>query len=221
MKTEFTTLSLCCERSLQEHEARLLRGFFGQQYKNRPEFHHHGQEGLIYQHPLIQYKVLGGVGRVMGVGVGSFLLRAIVPPETLDLNGEKLEVLENNMTTQVVHLGPSPAKLHYRFLTPWLALNEENFRTYTRTKDQKEKNELLVRILIGNLLSLCKAIGISVEERLEVELAVEESTLVEIKKAVNLLGLQGNFHTNFQLPPFWGIGKQSARGFGAVKSIAE
>jgi hypothetical protein len=60
-----------------------------------------------------------------------------------------------------------------------------------------------------------------VEERLEVELTIEESALVEIKKEVNLLGFQGRFRTNFQLPPLWGIGKQSARGFGAVRAIEE
>ena len=213
---EVTTLTLCCDRSLQVEEARQLRGFFGQKYRNRPEFHHHGPAGLVYHHPLIQYKVIGGVGRVMGVGTGSFLLRAVDPPDVLFLSGQAVKVIEFNRTTEATEFGPVTGSLDYRFLTPWLALNSSNLVTYRGIRDRQAQGRLLARILIGNLLSLCKAVGVTVTERLFARVDVERTEQIEIKKGVALIGLRGKFEMNFRLPKMWGIGKQSARGFGSV-----
>ena len=216
---ERTTLTLCCARPLCDHEAIQLRGFFGGQYRNRPEFHHHGQAGLIYRHPLIQYKTIGGVGRVTGLGAGSFLLQAVDPPRLLMLNGETVEVLDAHCRTEVVAFGPVERDIEYRFLTPWLALNEENYQTYKQMRHKAQRSELLNRVLVGNLLSLCKSLDIEVTDRLRAEVNLEETEEVKVKSDVSLLGIRGIFRVNFVVPEIWGIGKQSARGFGSVHRI--
>ena len=218
---EVTTIIICCNRPLLSTESRQLRGFFGQRYRNRPEFHHHGHNGLIYRHPLIQYKTVGGVGRVMGIGAGSFLLQAVDPPDRIILNGKAVEVLEANQTTKTVDFGPTSGPISYRFLIPWLALNETNFQSYRQMRNNQERHRLLNRVLVGNLLSLCKSVGESVEERLVGKVIVDRTEPVEIKKDVTLIGVCGGFEVNFLLPDMWGIGKQSARGFGAVHKIKE
>ena len=216
---ELTTLTLCCARPLNDHEAIQLRGFFGERYRNRPEFHHHGQAGLIYRHPLIQYKTIGGVGRVSGLGAGSFLLQAVDPPRSLALNGEAVEVLDSHRDTEVVPFGPVEEVIAYRFLTPWLALNEENYQSYKQMGNKTQRCELLNRVLVGNLLSLCKSVDVEVTDRLRAEVSLEETEEVKIKSDVSLLGIRGAFHVNFTIPEMWGIGKQSARGFGTVHQI--
>lgn len=218
-QVERTTLTLCCTRSLHDHEAIQLRGFFGGRYRNRPEFHHHGQAGLIYRHPLIQYKTIGGVGRVAGLGAGSFLLQAVDPPWSLMLNGETVEVLDAHRHTEVVAFGFVEAVVEYRFLTPWLALNEENYQTYKQMRNKTQRCELLNRVLVGNLLSLCKSLDVEVTDRLRAEVSLEETEEVKVKPDVSLLGIRGSFRVNFMIPEMWGIGKQSARGFGAVHRI--
>jgi hypothetical protein len=219
IQLEYTALTLCCDRPLADHEAVQLRGFFGQRYQNRPEFHHHGQQGLIYKHPLIQYKVIGGVGRILGIGAGSFLLQAVVPPKQLMLNGQALEVLEAHRVTEQCAFGPTSHLIDYRFFTPWLALNEENYAVFKHSRDPAQRNELLNRILIGNLLSLCKAVELEVEERLHAIVRMDRTEEVRIKQEIELVGIQGTFSVNFLLPPMWGIGKQSARGFGVAHRI--
>ncbi|OGG55605.1 MAG: hypothetical protein A3F84_29335 [Candidatus Handelsmanbacteria bacterium RIFCSPLOWO2_12_FULL_64_10] len=218
-QVERTTLTLCCARPLQDHEATQLRGFFGGRYRNRPEFHHHGQAGLIYRHPLVQYKTIGGVGRVAGIGAGSFLLQAVDSPRTLTLNGETVEVLDTHRHTEVVAFGPVEGDIEYRFLTPWLALNEENYQTYKQMRLKTQRSELLNRVLVGNLLSLCKSLDIEVTDRLRAEVSVDGTEEVKIKQDVSLLGVRGTFRVNFTIPEMWGIGKQSARGFGTVHRI--
>lgn len=218
---ELTTLTLCCDQALQANDARYLRGFFGQQYQNRAEFHHHGPDGLIYQHPLIQYKTIGGVGRVMGLEGGSFLVRALPEIDRLNLNGNALNVIEQNRHTESVSFGASEKPIKYQFLSPWLALNQENHQCYNKMKKQIERDDLLCRILVGNLISLCKSVRLTITDRLKSKLSVQQTQTIEIKSGVTLIGFMGTFTVNFQLPTLWGIGKQSARGFGAVRQIKE
>ena len=218
---ELTTLTLCCDQPLKENDARYLRGFFGQRYKNRAEFHHHGPHGLVYQHPLIQYKTIGGVGRVMGLESGSFLVRALPEIQALHLDGQNLNVIEQNRHTETITFGVSDMPITYQFLSPWLALNQENHQRYNKMRKQAERDDLLSRILIGNLISLCKSVQLTITERIKADLVVQQSQTIEIKSGVTLTGFLGTFTVNFQLPTLWGIGKQSARGFGAVRQIKE
>lgn len=218
---ELTTLTLCCDQSLRENDARLLRGFFGQRYQNRVEFHHHGPSGLLYQHPLIQYKTIGGVGRVMGLESGSFLVRALPEIDTLNLNGQTLNVIEQNRNTETIALGATEAPVKYQFLSPWLALNQTNHQRYNTLINKAKRQDLLSRILIGNLISLCKSVRLTITDRLKANLYIEKPQSIEIKSGVMLTGFMGTFTVNFQLPTLWGIGKQSARGFGTVRQIKE
>ena len=80
---DLTDITINCMRPLRNNETRKLRGFFGNLYRNREEFHHHGNTGLIYQHPLIQYKTIGGTGRMMGIEKGAFLLQAVEIPNVI------------------------------------------------------------------------------------------------------------------------------------------
>ena len=79
-----------------------------------------------------------------------------------------------------------------------------------------EQSRLLERVLIGNILSLSKAIGLEVTVRLRAEPCLLPSGLEELKPGLQLLGFSGSFRVNFALPQGWGLGKSSSRGFGTV-----
>ncbi len=70
--------------------------------------------------------------------------------------------------------------------------------------------------MIGNLLSLSKAIGLHVSERLHAEVDLEPCGMQTLKPGLALLGFRGSVRINFRLPTRWGIGKSSARGFGTL-----
>jgi len=76
MHLEKTEIWITTENHLELSDSRAIRGFFGNLYKNRPEFHGHRGDKLVYKHPLIQYKVLGGSALVVGLKEGAYLLKA-------------------------------------------------------------------------------------------------------------------------------------------------
>ncbi|MBV6506958.1 MAG: hypothetical protein ILNGONEN_02546 [Syntrophorhabdaceae bacterium] len=216
-----TAISIVLETPLQLSDSRFLRGYFGIRYHNRPEFHQHGNDGLIYRHPCIQYKAIGGVGWLVGLAEGSFLLQAVEVPTHIELGYRNLKILHHVRQNSPVQIGVASTMRHYRFITPWLALNEDNYSSYLRMRSSEERTALLKRILIGNVLSFCKTLKYEVTERLSGDLKIENETPVSIKPGVELIGFLGDFEINFELPHFWGLGKQSARGFGTIQKIEE
>ena len=103
----------------------------------------------------------------------------------------------------------------YVFQTPYLALNQDNFQTWEGS-DGPERKRLLSRIVVGNLLSLSKTIGLHVAERLRAEVDLHPCSFQTLKPGVELLGFLGSLRTNFQLPERSGVYKSSLRGFGTL-----
>ena len=219
---EQTLLIITCSERLESQDSRYLRGVFAGLYPNRPEFHGHGPTGLVYEHPRIQYKVINGRGLIVGLQEGAFLLRAAEAPVRLRLGPRQLNVISVDRAERMVPFGLAEQQIGYEFVTPWVALNEENHERFqgARIQGKELTNELMRRVLIGNLLSTAKALGYEVPGPIEAEVAVGEPREVTIKPGVVLLGFSGRFRANFSIPPIWGIGKQSARGFGTVQRIA-
>ena len=200
-------------------DGRAVRGFFGDQYKSRPEFHGHLDGKLIYKHPLIQYKIFGGIPLVIGLKEGAYLLKALPTLDNMEIYRKQYRVIKQNTVNDVPTFGLTDEIVHYSFESPWIGLNEENHIKYHATKSPSDANSLLDRILIGNLLSMSKSLGYSADERIHLtsNLRVQES--IEVKQGVKLLGFTGEFETNFIIPELWGIGKFSSRGYGTVRRL--
>ena len=200
-------------------DGRAVRGFFGDQYKSRPEFHGHLDGKLIYRHPLIQYKIFGGTPLVIGLKEGAYLLKAIPTLENMEIYRKQYPIIKQYTINNSQPFGLSGNVIRYSFISPWIGLNEENNIKYHATKSSSDANALLDRILIGNLLSMSKSLGYSVDEKIHLisNLKVQES--IEVKQGVKLLGFTGEFETNFIIPELWGIGKFSSRGYGTVRRV--
>ena len=219
---EQTLVTITCSERLDLHDARFLRGVFAGLYPNRPQFHGHGSSGLVYEHPRIQYKVMDGRGLIVGLQEGAFLLQVAEAPVRLRLGARWLDVTCVDRVVRTVPFGLAEMLFEYKFVTPWVALNEENHGRFlaAHVRGKEATSALMQKVLIGNLLSASKALGYEVPGPIDAEVKVEEPTEVVLKPGVVLLGFLGRFRTNFSIPPLWGIGKQSARGFGTVEKIA-
>jgi hypothetical protein len=162
MKIEKSELLISTEKALEYENARAIRGFFGRLFKTVPAFHGHTGTAFIYKHPLIQYKVRDGSALIMGLKEGAYILKAVPPLEHLTLHGEKLPVVAQTLNDGVADFGLCGRPLEYEFVTSWIALNQDNYPAYCAIKDDwTAVNRLLTRILIGNLLSLSKAVRYS------------------------------------------------------------
>jgi hypothetical protein len=220
MRIETSQLWIDTDPTLGGDEASAVRGFFGRLFKTVPAFHGHSGRSLIYKHPLIQYKVLNNSALIMGLKDGAYLLKAVPQLEHLTVHGEQRRVVTQTRDDGVADFGLCSDALDYEFVTPWIALNQDNYQTYRILKDDASAtNQLLTRILIGNLLSLSKAVGYVVDKTIRVTLAADRNKLLQAKPGVQLVGWNGRFAANFAIPLHWGIGKFSSRGYGVVGRV--
>jgi hypothetical protein len=204
-------------RPLRAGEAPALRGFFGRQFADEVHMHNHNPDGsVIYQYPRVQFKVIDRTALLMGVAEGSELLQRLwLDIDQTTLGDERLQVLESEFETHEHAFEVTSDPIEYRFVTPWLALNQKNFQEYTRTRNQRTRKDELARILVGNCLGMAKSLGIRFTGRI----AADYRKLTSIKtslKGQGMIGFVGTFSVNVRLPEFIGLGKSVSRGFGTA-----
>lgn len=196
-------------------DAKNVRGFFADLDRTDSILHNHTEEGAdIYRYPKIQYKVLHGTPMIVAAEEG---IRSI-HPHLMEQTSLRIGSRVYSDTALDIHLserpvGDSREVKSYRFLTPWLALNQKNYQQY-RKASEEEKEAILTRALIGNLLSLCKGFQVTVERRLEVTLDLDSKKVLYERNPME--GFTGRFKVNCCIPNLLGIGKGTARGFGTV-----
>ena len=200
-------------------DARRLRGAISQ-VMQRPEFHNHIGDKLNYVEPLIRYD--SSFGRLAAIGIcnGALLLKELPRFQSLRLGDNDIDVHRQTTTPSRVEVGAVESMIRYRFASECLPLNQENHDRWHRMSFS-EKSELMRRIVVGNILSFAKGIGMSVTARLKAECDLVPVGFRTLKPGVRLLGFSGEFSVNFKLPPMWGLGKSTSRGFGTVQRLED
>ncbi|MCZ7384742.1 MAG: CRISPR-associated endonuclease Cas6 [Candidatus Methanoperedens sp.] len=195
-----------------------LRGFFATQFNEYSLLHQHSADRLIYRYPLVQYKMIGGAPMVVGINDGAEVLKQVYDKyDEIKLGEEVYEIVEKGISVKNQEFGISEKIHSYEFATPWLALNQENYKKYYGLKSREDRNEFLRKTLIGNLLSVSKSLDYQVPDTIkcDVDVNIRKSRL----KDVNVMTFIGGFCTNFLIPDYLGIGKSVSRGFGTVKQL--
>lgn len=193
-----------------------IRGYIANRFKEYDVLHNHNDNKYLYRYPLIQYKIVNEAPALIGTGDGIRVLETIENEiRAMNLDGEKIELYEKQMYFNVEQFGCLDELMRYNFISPWMCLNEKNYKIYLNSSAE-EKKKLLNKILIGNILSMSKGLGYTVDKELKTYVEV---TPCEINfKNKTMLGFKGHFIINFKIPDYLGIGKSVSRGFGTVKS---
>ncbi len=220
-------LEQCCIRFTFDRKlgpgvkAKDLRGAIASLFPDNALFHQHSADGrLVYRYPLVQYKIIGGDGMLVGIGAGAAALAGIdLLNKTLTMGRSKYGIEEQRMYSGRVCLGASDRLLRYDFLSPWLGLNAKNYEYYQRTGDRGKRRALLERVLTGNVISLSKGLEYNISERIFTGILQIDEVQVSLK-GTGMLAFTGSFAINFFIPDFLGIGKSVSRGFGAVIRVA-
>jgi len=199
-------------------DATKLRGFFATSFNEYALLHQHVTDRLIYKYPLIQYKMLQGSPMVLGINEGAEVLKEIYDKfDEIKLDESSYSILERSVTVKSEEFGCTEEIYSYRFVTPWLALSQENYPKYLDASWQ-ERKELLRRILVGNILSASKGFGYVAKEHIRLEVGRMQDEICLLKRT-QVTGIRGEFTTNFAIPEFMGLGKSVSRGFGAVSRL--
>ena len=207
-------LTLTSIRPIQESGAQ-LRGFFATKFNEYSLLHQHNADKLIYRYPMVQYKMIERKPTVIGINEGAEVLKEIYDEyDKITLNGNEYEIVERGITYRKEEFGISEKLIKYDFVTPWFALNQENYRKYL-SFDKEQQTELLNKNLVGNMLSMSKSLDYQVPEMIKCHTELQERS--SSLKGNGIIVFRGSFVTNFQIPDYLGLGKSVSRGFGTVK----
>jgi hypothetical protein len=217
MNIQTLTLILKTEVPVKESPEK-LRGYIGNKFKNNNILHHHREDGKnIYKYPRVQYKIIDGTPVILGIEEGVTAIKEIYEfLVELKLGNTFYQIEEKRMIEKKQKFGYAESFQYYRILSPWVALNETNYRTYLQSSS-KEKVRLLHRIFAGNLLSISKSFDYIVIDQIKVKTKLSPTTISF--KGIPFTGFEGEFQTNFYLPEYFGLGKSVSRGFGTIRSV--
>ena len=198
-----------------------FRGYIGRKFEKYPILHnHYGKGKFLYSYPLIQYQIIDGQASILGIEEGADLLNDISSKiNELKLGDSYYRVDDYFLYYKEYDVKAKNKQYHYKFLSPWLALNTKNYQKFKGIDDWKEKKSFLNNILVGNILSMTKGLGIIVNKRLHVSSLLE--TNYTSYKNVNMNSFTGEFKVNFNIPDFFGFGKGVSQGFGTVIKVGD
>ena len=203
------------ELKLKNRDAEKIRGYIGNRYIDNNLLHNHDDNKFIYRYPLVQYKVIDNIPTIIGINeaanivakIGLFEDELIIRDVSYDIN--KKEINKEN-----IEFGCTDDYKEYEFVTPWIAINQKNRAEYQYGNEIK-KEEILKKILIGNIISMSKGLGYTVSKQLICWINVEEKRVK--LKGITHVGFVGKFKVNFKIPDYLGLGKSVSRGFGTIK----
>ena len=216
MKTKILTV-LFADVYQRPSDLPKLRGYFSQKFPDHTELHNHLPGGKFsYKFPQVQYRIIDKHPALIGFGNGIEILKKIFfELDEMIINNRKYTINEKEIYLKEYDFGVADKFINYKFLSPWMALKEENYVKY-KTLNQIEQQNFLKHILRENLKTLSKGFDYTIPdiEKIKVEGFFKPKS-VNFKN-LKMLCFTGEFMVNFFIPDFLGIGKQSARGFGVV-----
>jgi hypothetical protein len=215
-KIKTLTLTLGSDNKIKGDAAK-LRGFFATKFNEYQLLHQHDVDRFIYKYPLVQYKMVNGSPMILGINEGVEVLKEIYDKyDSIKLGEREYQIFERQISVKEQEFGLSDKFHLYRFLTPWIALNQENYQKYKEV-NSVERKDLLQRIFIGNILSMSKGLDYRVPGKIKGDIRARK--VVRRLKDTSVDAFYGTFITNFLIPDYLGIGKSVSRGFGTVQRV--
>lgn len=170
-----------------------------------------------YSYPLIQYKRLKKKASIVCIdeGVNTISKYISQPCESLCIGEREIDAKHYNITQSYTILY-TDTKMHGYRIHSWLPLSEENYKKYRSLRNLADIIRMLEQILKGNILSMCKGLGVFLEHELFVSFTeISDPQVVRIK-GIPHLAFNVDFDTNILLPENIGIGRNVSIGYGTV-----
>ncbi|RMG28354.1 MAG: DNA repair protein [Methanobacteriota archaeon] len=218
------------DHNFRQRDAHKIRGYISQSWKEFELLHNHLPDGRTrYSYPLIQYKVISGTPLILALGEGIEVLEKIFfELKQLEVGKRVYDNLHKELITREVEFGDTEESIHYQFVTPWLALNQPNYRKFRSIGLDLERPALIIHpeqvdmlqsIMVRNITAVSKALGYTLRQWHKPVVSVVPNKVYF--KNQPMVGFRGSFAIKFLLPDFLGLGKSVARGFGTVKRVDE
>lgn len=186
-------------------------------------FHNHlSNSKVAYAYPLVQYKITERKASF------SFIAKGVEDARTffLQKNWEieisnrkiKLEIDTFQLRNGLFDIGIN--QINYK-IRQWMPLNQENFKRYVLIKTIEEKIKMLEGILIGNILSMGKALEWNITDKIQLNIVeVFDEKKVTFKKT-SVITFDLLIQSNVNLPNNIGLGKGVSHGFGVIEKTKD
>jgi hypothetical protein len=173
---------------------------------------------FIHRYPIVQCKQIKSTLMVIGVGQGAGLLQEIAGGAKEFRFGDTISIISGRDQEIRNETFGNSDKIHtYEFLTPWLALNQQNAKKFYGLKGKPERDAFMKSILSGHLTTLAKSIDYDLPAPLSCESRVRFKR--ERIHHENVMVFLGTFRTNLTIPDYLGVGLSVSQGFGTIRSI--
>jgi hypothetical protein len=194
-------------------DAHLLRGAVAGLFPGNPLFHQHDGQGVLYRHPQVQYRWDHDGPILFGINEGArFLASVDWPGRVLRIGDRPLTVRDAVCSFRRHEIRPSERLLRYRFMAPWLPLNQENYRRYQSLAPGAQEAER-DRLAVAGLLVALRGFGVEFLARLYAAFDLHATRPCRYK-GVDLLGFRGRLLTNVDLPDGFALGRAVSHGYG-------
>ena len=217
--TKIKTLTIQFNTPLQRRELPLFRGAIIASISTGNILFHNHNEGstLRYAYPLIQYKRIGGKASIVCIEEGVEAIGELLANQDLCVNigKRKIELRIEHVEAEEVEIENSETRIDYH-LRDWLALNEINYALFFETDDLITRIKMLERILVGNILSFLKGIGVRIDYPLKPVIKEYKINNITNFKHIKLTSIDIDFSINIMLPNQIGLGKHSSIGAGIL-----
>ena len=171
-----------------------------------------------FLYPRVQVKILNEQIYIIGIDEAvEIVLSFSKKIKSLNFGNITFKVLdiETEHYTQQFHA--IDRLLRYRFITPWIALNQTTGNNYHSLNNTERKSHLN-RLLGQNIIFIAREIGISINQKTYTKLSLN-SLFPKPLDDNNLGAFYGGFQTNFILPNYIGLGNGITRGYGTIYGL--
>ena len=212
---KYSILKIKTDKEYRLRDLEKLRGFLIQKYEGNTKFHNHISGNFDYSYPKLQYKLIKNNLAIMAIEeVSDLNLKLFEEIEYIDIFGDMFFDVKKELIIKNEDIIYSRNKMfNYKFITPYLPLNEKNFSKYLKGEYSLE------RAITNNILEVLKGLGIWLEK----DNKIYTSTNLEITsrnlKNVNMISFTGNFSTNIKFPNYFSLGKRKSLGYGTFVKV--
>lgn len=193
-----------------------LRGFLADKYRENTVFHNHLSDGYNYTYPKLQYKLIKNMLSIMGIGedVTEINKKLFEEIDYLNIDGNLIFDIQKEIEIFDDEIEFTGDKMYeYRFVSPYLPLNDKNFSKYLK------REYTLEQAITNNILEVLKGLGIWLEKENKIYVSADLQITSRDLKNVNMIAFIGNFYTNIKFPDYFSLGKRKSLGYGTFVKV--
>lgn len=173
---------------------------------------------VLSRYPSILCGQLKSGIRVTGICQGADFLSQIVEGNTEILDGNlRCQIDTRDAAIRTEPFGLTDEEHEYEFLTPWLALNQQNEKKFYLLQGKPARDAFMQKLLAAQLNTFVKSLEYSPDKPISCTAHVR--FIRERIDRQTVMIFKGRFRTNLRIPQYLGIGQSVSQGFGWVQEI--